>query len=64
MLVLFFPLLATTGVTDHGTSYNILLIYELKFNHKATNMLIGPLGQTKGEKIIFLAKKKKNSFIH
>ncbi|KAH9416611.1 Protein PTHB1 [Dermatophagoides pteronyssinus] len=44
---------STSGVTDHGTSYNILLIYELEFSHKAVNMLIGPLGQTtKGKDII------------
>ena len=52
-LIFVFSLVATSGVTDHGTSYNILLIYELEFSHKAVNMLIGPLGQTtkgKGKK--------------
>ncbi|KPM09287.1 PTHB1-like protein [Sarcoptes scabiei] len=44
--------LAVSGVADHGNSSNILLIYELKLQTKAYNMLVGPMGTPKGKDII------------
>lgn len=44
--------IATAGVTEHGSSYNILLIYEHNLHRNAYNLVIGPFGQVKGIKIL------------
>ncbi|KAJ6220925.1 hypothetical protein RDWZM_006737 [Blomia tropicalis] len=43
---------STSGATEHGTSYNILLIYEHQLTNKSTNMLLGAFGQIKGKDIV------------
>ncbi|XP_015784320.1 protein PTHB1 isoform X2 [Tetranychus urticae] len=39
---------ATIGVTEYGSSYNVLLIYEHNLPQSAYNFTIGPFGQIKG----------------
>lgn len=42
---------ASSGIIEHGTSYNILLIYEHRFEtSKAYNMCLGSFGQAKSGK--------------
>ncbi len=36
-------------MTEHGSSYNILLIYEHILQRSAFNMTIGSFGQVKGQ---------------
>jgi len=38
----------TTGLAEHGSSYNILLIYEHNLARSAYNFILGPFGQVKG----------------
>lgn len=44
-----FGFAASSGVTEHGTSYNILLIYEHYLENKAVGMILGPFGRIKGK---------------
>ena len=40
---------ATAGVTEHGSAYNILLIYEHLLKRSAFFMTLGPFGHIRGQ---------------
>ncbi|KAI1293790.1 Protein PTHB1 [Halotydeus destructor] len=42
----------TSGYSEHGSSYNILLIYEHNLQRSAYNMVSGPFGQVKGREFL------------
>lgn len=48
LLYNFYGIAATAGVTEHGSSYNVLLIYEHNLKKNAYSLITGPFGQIKG----------------
>lgn len=47
----WFNCTAMQGLTDHGSSYNLSLLYEHNLPKSSYNFTYGPFGQVKGEQL-------------